>query len=59
MSEINKNEAKLNETMEAKNLENAAGGDFIDDVKDVLKKLITNPFEGPKLVIPPVIAHTK
>ena len=45
--------------MEAKNLENAAGGDFIDDVKDVLKKLITNPFEGPKPVIPPVIAHTK
>ena len=42
ISEINKNEEKLNEAMETKDLENAAGGDFINDVKDVIKKL--NPF---------------
>ena len=70
ISEINKNEEKLNEAMETKDLENAAGGDFINDVKDVLKKL--NPFkneptipnpphpEMPDPIIPdPVIAHGK
>ena len=70
ISEINKNEEKLNEAMETKNLENAAGGDFINDVKDVIKKL--NPFkneptipnpphhEMPDPIIPdPVIAHGK
>ncbi len=70
MSEINKNEEKLNEAVEAKDLENAAGGDFIDDVKDVLKKL--NPFkdeptfpnplnpEKPEPMIPdPVIAKRR
>ena len=51
ISEINKNEEKLNEAMETKNLENAAGGDFINDVKDVIKKL--NPFKNePTITIP-------
>ena len=57
MSEINKNEAMLNETMEAKDLQNAAGGNFIGDVKDVRKKL--NPFRTEPIIPDPVIAKKR
>ena len=51
------NELKLNE------MEQISGGNFIDDVKDVLKKIFPNPLEPTKPVVPiipePLIARGK
>lgn len=51
------NELKLNE------MEQISGGSFIDDVKDVLKKIFPNPLESPKPTVPiipePLIARGK
>jgi len=49
----------MNTEMNLNELEQVNGGDFIDDVKDALKKLIPKPFAPEEPIIPPVIAHTK
>ena len=62
-AERNEKELKKMKTdMNLNELEQVNGGNFLDDIKDALKKIIPNPFEPPKPVIPipkfpePVIA---
>lgn len=43
--------------MKVNELEQANGGDFIDDVKDVLKKL--DPFKDEPIIPDPVIAKKR
>ena len=49
------------EKMNLNELEQANGGNFLDDIKEALKRLIPNPFAPEKPIIPdypkPIIAN--
>ena len=59
-TEMKANEMKL----DMNELEQANGGNFLDDIKDILKKIIPNPFAPKEPLFPnlpenPVIADEK